>query len=198
MKKLIIAATLVISVVASHAASVSWNTEAFFIPTTDGTYSTTDKTTAKSVVGYLWEVNAATYEIYAADTSLIYAEFSKEGYGALGATTVDPKNSGMGRNVSLTGLNTYLEHDDVYALLLYTYRDADGKDWYIANAAKYENMGTSDVTISSLNKYEGGIIGTEAQGAAITGWTAANVPEPTSGLLLLVGMGALALRRKQK
>jgi hypothetical protein len=28
-------------------------------------------------------------------------------------------------------------------------------------------------------------------------WTAVNVPEPTSGLLLLLGMAGLALRRKQ-
>ncbi len=34
--------------------------------------------------------------------------------------------------------------------------------------------------------------------AVSSNWTPAPVPEPTSGLLLLMGMGALALRRKQK
>jgi len=42
---------------------------------------------------------------------------------------------------------------------------------------------------------DGGNAGaTESYGA----WTAATIPEPTSGLLLLLGVAGLALKRKQK
>lgn len=48
-------------------------------------------------------------------------------------------------------------------------------------------MAFADVTYGTLPYYEN---------AAAQGWTAA-VPEPTSGLLLLLGVAGLALRRKQ-
>ena len=41
-----------------------------------------------------------------------------------------------------------------------------------------------------------GNMATQTQNAA--NWTTADVPEPTSGLLLLLGVAGLALRRKQK
>ena len=201
MKKLMIAASLVCAAALSQAASVAWNTDAFYIPAdAKGTYSAETKTAKGTVTGYLWELTgekaAETWAIFAADTSKIYAEFAKEGHGTLGTATVDATKSGVSRNVSLVGTTDWGVGDTAYGIVLYTYND--GKDdWYVANAAKFEGMDAADATVAQLNKYEGGFINGVAQGAAITGWTAAAVPEPTSGLLLLIGVAGLALRRRR-
>ncbi len=196
MKQIMILAAVAITAIATQAASVSWTTDAFFTPGTDGAFTET-KTARGTVTGYLWEIaDAATYAIYASDTSKIYAEFGKEGYGALGAATASATSTST-RKVALDGTTDWAVGDTAYALVLYTYNDGT-KDWYIANAAKYDGMDSLGVTVSSLNGYKGGLIGEDPQGAAITGWSTAVVPEPTSGLLLLIGVAGLALRRKQK
>ena len=50
--------------------------------------------------------------------------------------------------------------------------------------------------LSSTSTVNFGNMATQTQNAA--NWTTAAVPEPTSGLLLLLGVAGLALRRKQK
>jgi hypothetical protein len=196
MKKILAAVAVVFAAVGLQAAVVAWGTDAIKTPGEGGAFTGTNAAKG-SVTGYLWEVDAATYAIYAAALDTVYTEFQKDGYGALGATTAKA-TSGTTRKVNLTGTTQYAEGDTAYAIVLYTYNDGE-KDWYIANAAKYDEMGPSDASVYSLNNYQGGVVNDVAQGSAITGWsTASAVPEPTTGLLLLLGVAGLALRRKQK
>ena len=69
---------------------------------------------------------------------------------------------------------------------------------FIANKATVAiNTAGTDATVANLAKNWGG-----GTGPAITGWVKAggsgDIPEPTSGLLLLVGGAMLALRRRQR
>ncbi len=195
MKKIIIGAVIAMSAFAINAASVSWNADAFSLPGADGTYGSTEAG-KNDVMGYLWEVSAEVYATYTADASLIYTEFSKDSYGDLGTATTSKGSTSTGK-VSLKGTTDYAKGATAYAIVLYTYTDTDGKEWYVANTATY-TMGDVDGNVASLNAYKGGVTDGLSQGDAITGWSTAVVPEPTSGLLLLIGAAGLALRRKQK
>ena len=84
-------------------------------------------------------------------------------------------------NDSLKGGNTY----DFY----FTFED-NGK---VFTSALKEDITAQATTTSTVNF---GNMTSQTQNAA--NWAAADVPEPTSGLLLLLGVAGLALRRKQK
>jgi len=87
---------------------------------------------------------------------------------------------------------------DVYAkLLVVDTTSVAGETWYKfsdgVSVAAYDE--TADPVVASTLKFASTVFGSAAANHG-TAWTKA-VPEPTSGLLMLVGLGALALRRKR-
>ena len=193
MKKLILATLGIVFVASVQAASVDWS------------YTVSNATQnqyASGYTAYLFEsatwtaavsagITASTFES-ALDSSAL--SYQGKGMGAASyryATSDAVGNAGAGRTVTKgawTNDTTY----DFYVVLVNG--NADPAQ-YIATAA---SMTARDTDQGSNN----GTGAFSITSASLTSWTpvsgGGDVPEPTSGLLLLVGGAMLALRRKQK
>ena len=194
MKKLVLAAAVIGAAVATQAATVKWDSAKLFTAATaEGGFSST--AIKGAATGYLFTLTASEYDSFLADYNAngnmksVYDAYTK---GTLGTAAQDGKTKTL---TSALALTTDAEvGDTVYGAIIYTYHDATlDKDFYIANIATGTVGAESGLTIGNLGTV---FLGEGASGTSIGGWSA--VPEPTSGLLLLLGVAGLALRRKQK
>ena len=197
MKKLMIAIATIAMAVGVQAATITWGSGVFKTPAdANGGWSSTTVTSG-SVSGYLWSVTEAAYTaMYSADVGTMMSNVLGE-Y----ATVTDGKITGVKAGsiaplanttaITLRDPATYSAGDTAYAVLLYTYTDASGNDFYIANVGEWEFATASNKTVANM----GIILGGGSSGTSLGGWQ--SVPEPTSGLLMLLGMAGLALRRKR-
>lgn len=185
MKKLMITTAVALAAVVTNAAAVSWTTGGLAY---DG--ETLAKETAK---GYLWIVESTVYNTYASYTDgealskAIYADYK----GKLGEATASGVSGKRGA-LALTDGVDYGAGESVYAIVLYTTTQG-GKDYIMGNAGYVTLESAQNKEVSAMGTFIGGD-GTSATSNA-TGWAA--VPEPTSGLLMLLGMAGLALRRRR-
>lgn len=169
MKKMIIAACIVAFAAVSQAASVTWAA-----------------TSVKDINN-----NAAKSIAEAAGWTAVCTIYASDGTTVIGSNTAKTSNamSKFSGTVDGTANNT-----SYYAQLVIT--DGSG------------NKITSDkalFTTDSAASYGDINFTTGANFAEATakidyasGWKSSAAPEPTSGMLLLLGMAGLALRRKQK
>ena len=191
MKKLIIGAVAVLAAVSVNAAAVTWQSGVVFGPSdaagtisATSTYKLADSSTASM---YLFLVADATaYAKVQADG--VYATYGDK------LSTADATTSTLSSS-KFADLTTsgHSASETVYAAILFTYNDGS-KDWWLENTATVQigDMG-ADSSLGNLARYVGGI---KANGQ-LASWDSAAVPEPTSGLLMLVGLAGLALRRKR-
>lgn len=189
MKKIIIPLVVVCATFALNAASVTWSS---------GTITLANGNTAAkgNVTAYVWESLSSTlYDQVKNGTLNVAAEFEKTDHGALGTAALTGTSTRQGM-IAVDGTVDATSPAGVYAVMLFVDNTATGANKYIANYAYSGDVGTSGVTVDELSNYTMGKIGTQIQGGAISGWSAASVPEPTSGLLLLLGVASLALKRK--
>lgn len=190
MKKLIMFVTVAVAVVAANAANVSWKMTGWYAPSASaegsmsGPTSGTPLTTANTV-----------FSLYVVDYSS----------GSAGSDVAVP-----GATVTLTDGNmagTTLFNQDTAVTMRDTYGDSSG-NLYLKLIATYEDDSYSysfEQTVKqSLKNITSSAKTYNFQGYTANGWTATSkgtpdpgVPEPTSGILLLVGGAVLALRRKR-
>ena len=181
MKKLMLAITVVALGISANAAALKWGS---------GTVTLADSTTAgkDTVSASLFLVDATTYATYAAYTS--GKELSDAVYAAYGSATASATATTSKKGVAtITDPTTYANGSTAYGIILYTEGDN-----YMGNVATYTFTSDMDSTIGDLSMTIGGDVG---GGSTATAWSTAAVPEPTSGLLLLLGMAGLALKRKR-
>ena len=147
---------------------------------------------------YVWTVSASDYaSIALGDIWSTYGNktiSSITGYDA----SVTGKGGAAGGSASQTVTAPSTGTDTYYGIIITTYdSDKDGiADMYAVNktTATMNTAGTAGGNTLNLSRYIGGV----ASGGNVT-WTStsSSVPEPTSGLLLLLGVAGLALKRKR-
>ena len=185
MKKLMIAIAVAAVAVIGNAASVNWDAGTVLEPS--GAMAN------KSVTGYLFVIDAATYTAltaFATDgSSLSSAVWSSYG-DKLSEAYASETTSKRGALKLIDDSKAYNAGETAYAALIYTYGTGDSLQ-YIGNIGSAEFTSAMDVDKAAMAL---NIFGDTTKGA--TAWSTAAVPEPTSGLLLLLGMAGLALKRK--
>lgn len=193
MKKLIMAATIALAAIGANAATVDWVATKGYLYDGKGT----DSVKITSGSAYLMYVTAAYTQ-----TDLVSAYYAANGDASATLTA-------MGASGAMaTGAGTILDTAKIEGSSTSTLAGADGSAYFVVFNG--DKMFVSDVADAEYDTVQGKSYVTFAtistasklsldEGASYTstGWYTAAVPEPTSGLLLLVGAAMLALKRKR-
>jgi hypothetical protein len=188
MKKIMIAAAIVCAAVMAQAATVSWGNgfgiNAYNQPGDEGA--------AYSGTIYLMNGDATAAASFI-NTVLAATDYTAAFNTAVGSSVASMTHAGFepaakGFETTLTGAQSF------YVVAL----DAANSGVYVSEVvdANIMAIGESDVRFTHDAPYENGAFASTQTSYAGSGWYTA-VPEPTSGLLMLVGLAGLALRRRR-
>ena len=174
-----IAAAIVCAAAISQAATVSWQSG------TTTTAGLPEGTAISGITYNFFEITAAAFASYGDDMAAVYADKDNLGKVIASGTT---KGNGKA-NISDGDATGWAASSAHYVAVIAETEGEDGATYWIANTLD-ASVGADNTT--TFNNYATNLHGT---GGSALSWTA--VPEPTSGLLRLLGVAGLALKRKR-
>ena len=192
MKKLMFMLAAIATATVVQAASVTWNSGVVFGP------SDANGTLVANAAYKLADSATAAMYVFAIADATEYAKVQSDGvyatYGDKLGTATASTSTLSSSKFSSVATSGYAAKETAYVAILFTYNDGS-KDWYLENTAAVtiSDLG-GDSTLNNLARYIGG---NSANGQLASWSSASSVPEPTSGLLMLVGLAGLALRRRR-
>ena len=189
MKKILVAAFAIAVAGIVQAANYSWASSGYLY-TYDSTEAAGWPLVADGTTAYLVFADAYSQTDLVADftaNSVDYTALSAAGNGVIAGGQINPTAASA----------DYTSAQEVYFVVF-----QDAQNMFISGSvtAAYDALATSPIAFKAdqVDNVRTGTSLDAADGYAGAGWySAAAVPEPTSGLLLLLGVAGLALRRKQ-
>lgn len=191
MKKLMVALSATVLAVTLNAANFSWSTgtqvinNGYLNPGTSTSYD--GKAAVSGLTCYLIESSLSGADLLEAIKG--GASLSSKAIAGTAGVTDSAGKVTSANAIKFSVDMAVGETLDVYLAAL----SADGKYLYISGNK------TGSAQLADTTPLSFATTGTSAKMAASaggTGWNAVNVPEPTSGLLLLIGVAGMALRRR--
>ena len=182
MKKLIIAAAMVCAAAFSQAATVNWGISGVKAE------GNTSPTAGWSVMAFYTEVGAGSSAIEAAINSKTASSL------AFDTTTLSvsmSKGKVASHDADATGITDTSKNYDLYFVV---FNNSDP-----TAATKYAMQSSPDLAYSGMDgKYTAlSTFSSSTAWTEISGPTPPVIPEPTTGLLVLLGIAGLALKRKR-
>ena len=193
MKKLMIAAAIVCAAAFAQAATVNWQiklSSATKILDQTGNSWTKSGTANTAQTAYLMlATDTATFVDHLKAGTLTSSDY-------LDSTATLAAATGVMSAAKETPASAKITTDAQAFNVVLVYKDADGKDWYqVSSTTASSNVRASEGDVANVYFNTGDTFANSQ-----TGWQAVSsgpVPEPTSGLLLLLGVAGLALKRKR-
>ena len=179
MKKIMMFVAAAICAVATQAAQVDWGSGTMTLP------GSTTKAGKDAVTGYLYLVSQSEYN--ALDFSNPDSVYNT--YKAKTATATG--NSNKSGIVTLSSEASIGETQ--YAVIIYEQNGSDPMQYVLSKGYDSVNSLGGQDKIASQNRFSTDSTGWTVKGSDTPG---GGTPEPTSGLLLMIGAGVLALRRR--
>ena len=171
MKKLIMALAIVTIAGMTQAASFKWSTGALNAPNADGSVGSTPAASATGT----WLATITLYSDPACTTPI-------EGVTGNSSSAINAMGSNLGGTFGGATF-AYDNSTPYYAILELSYTTEAGTQTLTTDVVSQTLKTTGSTTLNFST--------------AISNATWSAVPEPTSGLLMLLGMAGLALRRKR-